>query len=172
MLNTSSHQRAAARRLDTVLGGCMAICLAAMTVLVFANVVLRYAFNSGITWSEEMSRYFFVFMIFFGSVNAAMLGKHISVDMFVLRLAPGARRAARILACLLSLAVLAILAWGSWELAIINLQSRGPVTGFPLWLLFAGSLLMAVSIALITCRDLWRIWNASQNAHDDQENAA
>ena len=28
-------------------------CLAAMVIMVFGNVVLRYAFNSGITVSEE-----------------------------------------------------------------------------------------------------------------------
>ncbi|MCK6404311.1 MAG: TRAP transporter small permease, partial [Sphaerotilus natans subsp. sulfidivorans] len=35
----------------------MALLLAAMVVLVFGNVVLRYVFNSGITISEELSRW-------------------------------------------------------------------------------------------------------------------
>ena len=34
----------------------IALCLAAMVVLVFSNVVLRYVFNSGIATSEELSR--------------------------------------------------------------------------------------------------------------------
>ena len=38
----------------------MALLLAAMVVLVFGNVVLRYVFNSGITISEELSRWLFV----------------------------------------------------------------------------------------------------------------
>ena len=33
-------------------------CLALMVVLVFTNVVLRYAMNSGISISEELSRCF------------------------------------------------------------------------------------------------------------------
>ena len=37
-----------------------AILLAIMVVLVFGNVVLRYAFNSGIAISEELSRWLFV----------------------------------------------------------------------------------------------------------------
>ena len=36
----------------------IAFLLAAMVVLVFGNVVLRYAFNQGITSSEELSRIF------------------------------------------------------------------------------------------------------------------
>ena len=40
-----------------VLDALIALLLAAMVVLVFGNVVLRYGFNSGITVSEEMSAY-------------------------------------------------------------------------------------------------------------------
>ncbi len=41
-----------------------------MVVLVFGNVVLRYAFNSGITVSEELSRWLFVWLTFVGAVVA------------------------------------------------------------------------------------------------------
>lgn len=43
----------------------MALCLTAMAILVFGNVVLRYLFDSGITWSDEMSRFLFVYLVFF-----------------------------------------------------------------------------------------------------------
>jgi TRAP-type C4-dicarboxylate transport system permease small subunit len=38
----------------------IALVLALMVILEFGNVVLRYALNSGITMSEEMSRWLFV----------------------------------------------------------------------------------------------------------------
>ena len=44
------------RFLEVLIG----LALAIMVVLVFGNVVLRYAFNSGITVSEEVSRWLFV----------------------------------------------------------------------------------------------------------------
>lgn len=44
----------------------MVACLALMVVLVFGNVVMRYAFNSGFTLSEELSRWLFVWMTFSG----------------------------------------------------------------------------------------------------------
>ena len=34
----------------------IAVCLAAMVILLFTNVVMRYLFNSGIPTSEELSR--------------------------------------------------------------------------------------------------------------------
>ena len=36
--------------------------LGAMVVLVFGNVVLRYGFNSGIIFSEEASRFLFMWI--------------------------------------------------------------------------------------------------------------
>ena len=36
------------------------VCMVAMVVMVFGNVVLRYGFNSGISVSDEMSRYCFI----------------------------------------------------------------------------------------------------------------
>ena len=48
------------RRYCRLLDGVIAACLAAMVVLVFGNVVLRYGFNSGIAVSEELSRWLFV----------------------------------------------------------------------------------------------------------------
>ncbi|MDR1709625.1 MAG: TRAP transporter small permease subunit, partial [Candidatus Accumulibacter sp.] len=41
-----------------------AICLVVMMVLVFGNVVLRYAFNSGIAISEEISSWCLTWMTY------------------------------------------------------------------------------------------------------------
>ena len=64
----------------------MAILLAMMVVLVFGNVVLRYAANSGITVSEELSRWLFVWMTFLGAVVGLKEHAHLGTDMLVCRL--------------------------------------------------------------------------------------
>ena len=48
----------------------IAVCLAVMVVLVFGNVALRYIFNSGITMSEELSRWLLVWLTFLGAIVA------------------------------------------------------------------------------------------------------
>lgn len=73
-----------ARFLDNfcrLLEAVMALLLAAMVVLVFGNVVLRYVFNSGITISEELSRWLFVWMTFLGAVVALKDNGHLGTDM-------------------------------------------------------------------------------------------
>ena len=64
----------------------MVLLLSAMVVLVFGNVVLRYAFNSGITISEEMSRWAFVWLTFLGAIVALREHAHLGTDMLVSRL--------------------------------------------------------------------------------------
>ena len=61
-------------------------CLALMVVLVFTNVVLRYAMNSGISISEELSRWLFVWLTFLGAVIAMNEGAHLGTDTLVSRL--------------------------------------------------------------------------------------
>src|SRR3954454_7123917 len=64
----------------------MVLFLAVMVVLVFGNVVLRYGFNSGITLSEELSRWLFVWMTFIGAVVAVRNHTHLGTDSLVARL--------------------------------------------------------------------------------------
>ena len=58
----------------------MVLSLAAMVVMVFGNVVMRYGFNSGITLSEELSRWLFVWMTFLGAVVAINERGHLGTD--------------------------------------------------------------------------------------------
>src|SRR5215212_2383831 len=55
-------------------------CLALMVILVFGNVVLRYAFNMGITVSEELSRFLFVWLTFLGAIIAFREPGHLGTD--------------------------------------------------------------------------------------------
>ena len=75
------------------LGALMVLCLTLMVVMVFTNVVLRYAFNSGINVSEELSRWLFVWMTFMGSVVALRQRGHLGTDMLVARLSVRGKRA-------------------------------------------------------------------------------
>jgi TRAP-type C4-dicarboxylate transport system permease small subunit len=68
---------------------CIAAFLAIMVALVFGNVVLRYAFNLGITTSEELSRLLFVWLTFLGAIVALREHGHVGVDI-VVRLLPAA----------------------------------------------------------------------------------
>jgi TRAP-type C4-dicarboxylate transport system permease small subunit len=53
------------------------------TTLVVINVILRYIFSSGITWSEEAATGCFVWSVFIGAAAIYKHRGHIGVDMVV-----------------------------------------------------------------------------------------
>ncbi|PLT30624.1 TRAP transporter small permease [Peribacillus deserti] len=145
------------RFLEQLLNIIMAAALAIMVVLVFGNVVLRYFFNSGITWSEEMSRYLFVWLTFLGSIGAYQNKEHLGVDMMVKRLPRHVKRFVLVVSDLLIIFVLVLLLDGSWKMTLMNIDSVTPAVGMPLALVYGTGLVVAVSMAIITINNIYRI---------------
>lgn len=100
------------KRLDEWL---IALLLAAMTLLTFAQVVLRYVFNSGFTWAQEFTSILFAFMIFIGISYGVRVGAHIGVDALIKLFPPPVRRALSILAVLCCLGYAGIIIFGSFQ---------------------------------------------------------
>jgi TRAP-type C4-dicarboxylate transport system permease small subunit len=67
--------------------------MVAMVIMVFGNVVLRYGFNSGITMSDEMSRYCFIWLTYIGAMMAMREKGHLGVDTLVKHLPVGGKKA-------------------------------------------------------------------------------
>ncbi|MEK8027636.1 TRAP transporter small permease [Pseudaquabacterium rugosum] len=103
--------------------------LALMVVLVFGNVVMRYAFDGGITVSEELARWAFVWMTLLGAVTAIDRHAHLGSDLLVSRLGRGGRRACLLASQMLMIVITALLLVGSWQQSVINWQVRAPVSG-------------------------------------------
>ncbi|MHB8948381.1 MAG: TRAP transporter small permease [Rhodoferax sp.] len=91
----------------------ISLMLLAMTALTFTQVVMRYVFNSGLSWALELTTVFFAVMIFVGISYGVRVGSHIGVDALVKMLGPQPRRAVSILAVLLSLLYIALVLAGA-----------------------------------------------------------
>jgi TRAP-type C4-dicarboxylate transport system permease small subunit len=115
---------AAARRL---LEWALIALLTGMAAMVFLNVVLRYGFNSGITWSEEMSRYFFVWLTFIGAVLTFAEHGHIGVETLVRRFGRRGRLVCMGLSNAIILVCAGVLLWGTWLQHDINASMTAAV---------------------------------------------
>ncbi len=144
----------------------IALLLAAMVLLVFGNVVLRYAANSGITVSEELSRWLFVWMTFLGAVVALKEHGHLGTDMLVSRLGPAGKKVCLVLAQALMLYATWLLFTGSVAQAKINWDVEAPVSGLSVAIFSAAAIVFAVSTAVLLLRELWR--TVSGQLRDDE----
>ena len=83
-----------------------------MIGMVFTNAVLRYAFNSGYPPSEEWARFFFIYITFFGAIEAFYRKKMIAVELITDMLQGVSRKTVAVLAHCATIIALAIMLVG------------------------------------------------------------
>lgn len=124
------------KRLDEWL---IAIMLAAMTLLTFSQVVMRYVFNSGFTWAVELTTILFACMIFIGISYGVRVGAHIGVDALVKLLPPKPRRVVSFIAVVLCLVYAGMVIYGSMEY-VLKMKEAGielEDMAIPMWIVRA-----------------------------------
>ena len=135
----------------------MAASLALMVVLVFTNVVLRYALNSGVAVSEELSRWLFVWLTFLGGIVALHERAHLGTDILVSRLSIRGKKICLGLGHLLMLFVCWLLFKGTLDQVKINWDASSAAMEVSMGLFYACGLVFAVSGAVILLLDFWRL---------------
>ncbi len=144
----------------------IAVCLAVMVVLVFGNVVMRYGFNSGITLSEELSRWLFVWMTFMGAVIALREHGHLGTDMLVGKLGPAGKKFCLGLSYVLMLFICWLLFQGAYQQAVINLDSTSAVMEVSMAWIYAPGVVFAVLGGLILLTELVRLLTGQMRDED------
>ena len=155
----------------------IAACLLLMVLLVFGNVVLRYGFNSGITVSEEISRWLFIWLTFLGALIGLREHAHLGTDALTSRLGPGGKKACLFIAHALMLVICWMLFRGSLEQSKINWDVAAPSSGASMAWFYSVGIVFSVSAALLTLLDLWklvtgRIGDDALSMASDHETAA
>lgn len=144
------------KMMHSLLNILMGFSLAAMAILVFGNVVLRYVFNSGITWSEEMSRFLFIWMVFLGAIGALKDNQHLGVDMLIKKLPTPIQKSVYTISNVLVLYILWLVLEGSWKMTLINMDSTAPATGLPLSYIYGIGVAMSLAMAPIVLMNIYK----------------
>ena len=133
------------------------VLLAGMAIMVFVNVVLRYGFNSGLNISDELSRYFFVWLTFIGAVVTFREHSHLGVETLVVMFGRKGRVICMILSNLIVLMCCAIFFWGAWLQSGINLSMKAPVSGIPMLFVYGIGMFTGAGIGIIAVERLLRL---------------
>ncbi len=88
--------------------------LVATTGLVFMDVVMRFGFNAGFIWSQELTLHMSAWFVLFGASYGIKHGSHIGVDAFVKLFPSIGRRFLTIIGCLLALSYCGLVLYGGW----------------------------------------------------------
>jgi TRAP-type transport system small permease protein len=132
-------------------------CLVAMVIMVFGNVVLRYAFNSGITVSEEMSRYCFIWLTYIGAMIAMREGEHLGVDTLVKHLPVTGKKVCLFLSEALMLFCNGLFILGTWKMHDLQVTNVSPVVGISMIWIYGVGYVVGTVMALFNLNVLYRL---------------
>jgi TRAP-type C4-dicarboxylate transport system permease small subunit len=142
-----------------------------MGLMVFANVVLRYVFNSGIAVTEELCRFIFVWLTFVGAVVAMFEGLHLGVDAVVNALPRRIRIVCQVIGHNLMLLCCIGILMGSWTQTIVNIHNVAALSGTPVAFLYGAGMFASIFMGGIVLKELWLIMNgvSIQKSHAGDE---
>ncbi len=133
------------------------LCMLAMVAMVFGNVVLRYGFNTGITVSDEMSRYFFIWLTFIGAMLAMHEKGHLGVDTLVKHLPILGKKFCFMLSEMLMLFCNLLFFLGTYKMHDLQVTNISPVVGISMIWVYGIGYVVSVVMAIINVNKIYRL---------------
>jgi TRAP-type transport system small permease protein len=145
---------AAERAVEALVRWIVIVLMLVMTVTVSLQIVFRYVFNIPLGWSEEMARFSFVWVSFFGASALMRVREHVNVTVFVDNFPPRLRAVCVLLANLCALIFAYYFVVGGIALTSNEWAQLAPAMQIPMgWVYMVipiSAVLMAIWIVLQT----------------------
>lgn len=126
--------------------------LVSTTALVFMDVVMRFGFNKGFLWSQELTLYMSAWFVLIGASYGLKVGSHIGMDAFVKMFRPLIRRILTAIGCVLGLTYCLLILYGSF-IYLQKIKRIGigleDIPQFPAWIAQG---VMVVGFGMFTIR--------------------
>ena len=133
------------------------VCMVAMVIMVFGNVVLRYGFNSGIDVSDEMSRYCFIWLTYIGAMVAMREKGHLGVDTLVKHLGLGGKKLCLFLSEALMLTCNVLFFVGTWKMHELQVSNVSPVVGLSMIWVYGVGYVVGGVMGIMNLNVLYRL---------------
>ncbi|MHA6493174.1 gluconokinase, GntK/IdnK-type [Pseudomonas borbori] len=147
-----------ARLFDRLTDAMMAALMAFMVVAVFGNVVLRYAFGTGWSGAEELSRLAFVWLVFVGVASSMRRGELMRFSMIRDRFPQAARRVVDSFSWVLVAVASVACALGAWNQVQFGWGNVSTVVGYPVVLGMVPVLVCMGVLAVLALAQLVNVW--------------
>ncbi len=133
------------------------LCMLAMVIMVFGNVVLRYAFNTGITISDEMSRYCFIWLTYIGAMLAMREKGHLGVDTLVKHFGLLGKKICLFLSEAIMLGCNVLFFIGTFKMHDLQVTNISPVVGMSMIWVFGIGYIVAVVMGIMNVNVIYRL---------------
>jgi TRAP-type transport system small permease protein len=136
--------------------------LAALVAIVLGNVILRYAFNLGISFAEELARWIFVWLTFLAAIVALRNDQHMRIMLVFDRLPPATQRLFGLASRLLMLYASWLVLRGCWNQMIVNWGSVAPSVRLSFGWFYGAGVFFGLSAMPIILVDMYLLATGSE----------
>lgn len=154
-----------AQGFDRITDWLMAALLAFMVIVVFSSVVLRYAFGTGWTGAEELSRLAFVWLVFVGVASSMRRGELMAFSMIRDRFPLLFSRVVDSISWLMVTVASGMAAVGGWNQMQFGWNISSPVVGYPLAVAMLPVMTSMVALAVLALLQLVNVWRGRPQPH-------
>ena len=137
------------------------LCLAALTLLVFYAVVMRYVFEDAPDFVEPIALLLVIVIAMFGAAMKVRDGGHIGLDSLVRRLSAGPRMAVIAIQHLSLIAFAIAIMVGCGSMAAETMGDRIPIIGLPEGVRYLITIPAAIAIILFSLEHLLALRRSS-----------
>jgi TRAP-type C4-dicarboxylate transport system permease small subunit len=156
-MSTLDKIHSAIGRMENWLVNIAAASLFLIMLVVVLDVIMRYGFNSPLSWSYELiAMYLMVIVFFFALSNTLEDNAHIAVDILHIKMQPRARHGCLAVGYWLSLCVFILILWTAAQETWISYINREVTDGLIQWPTWLSWLSVPVGIALLILRIAFR----------------
>ena len=124
-------------------------------LLILFQIGARTELVGGVVWTEELTRWFWVWMALIGCAATQAHGQHVRMELFHHRLSPSWLRRSQRLQCLLALGVLAYLVWHGYQGVLRTWHNESVTLPWSDAVLYAALPLALLLWMLRLVRELW-----------------
>lgn len=150
-----------------LINGIAWICFVTMIAVMLLQVFTRYVVNHPLAWTEELSRFSYIWAIFLGSIIAQRTKSHMTVTILVDALPAKIRKCLEFFADLFSIAALSVVLYGTIGQMIRTygiLASSIPISYTFVYLALAiGAAGMIALLAASFVRDVKALFSGSES---------
>jgi len=130
-----------------------AVFMFAIMIIVFSDVIMRYAFNKPFSWAYDLISIYLMAGVFFLVLSEAYTDRaHVSVDILQQKFSPAMIRLSEIVTCIVGIIVFALIAWLGWLRTVDSFVSSDVMAGAIPWPMWPSVGLVPFGAGLITLR--------------------
>ncbi|MDR1018552.1 MAG: TRAP transporter small permease [Lachnospiraceae bacterium] len=149
----------------------LTVLLILMTLIMGIQIVFRFVFNNSLSWTEELTRYLFVWSGFLSIAFAVEKGISIKVDMITLKMKKKVKSIVKIIDNIIEIIFFGYMIPFAWEIVYDSYLDKqlSPACSIPIWIIKSSALIGFILCEVRLVEDIFKQVRIIQQNKEDAD---